>query len=255
MPGFVDVSNMTDEEVRRLGHADDPAPRYSRSYRPPAVMLNTPDVFVAVAAAHRINQGANVKTGDGQYVEGQGWVPNPLTPNRVIIEQVLAGEIQTTDQDREFSQLIMSHYQGLTIKILAGKVLNEFEQKALHLASSEKMDSRNLGIAASLASGYARAAVRQSVDDRLADCERSYVGTIGAPIILRGEVVKCVYSQQWNTYYITMITDDNHNVFFGVKRPLANGSKITVQGKVKAHRDGFTTQLNYAKVVSLGVKI
>lgn len=255
MMGFVDVSNMTDEQIKRLNHMDEldvPAQRRRYNRRPAPVMVNTAEVFTAAAAAHRINSGEYIKVGasvadpeNGPYA----FKPHPLKPNREIMASVLSGEIATTDADQELGQAIMTHYKGLTLRLLAGKLLNEFEQKSLHLASSETMSDRDIAVVASLPSSYARAMVRKSAEERLADCESSYLGKVGNKITVAGEVIRCTYSQQWNTYYVTMITDTNHCVFFGTRGAVNAGSAIKVFGNVKAHRDNFQTQLNYAKII------
>lgn len=260
MPGIVDVTYMSDREIKSLSHQDDPVeappPRRGRYVRPAPVMVDTAGVFTAAAVAHRINGGEYVK--DGAMVlattvdaaaDPYAYVPNPKTPNRQIMAKVLAGEIMPTNEDVVFGQNVVTHYKGLTFKLLSGKVLNEFEQKSLQIASSETMADRDAGIVAALPSSYARAVKRSTVEDRLRSCDNSHIGKIGQKITVKGEVVRSVYSQQWATHYITMITDDNHAVFFGNKRNLEVGSYATIAGTVKAHRDGFQTQLNYTKII------
>ncbi len=61
MPGFVDVSNMSDLEIKRLGQRDDDfgmvdAPRGSRRALP-QVGYAVSDVWAAACAAQRINGG------------------------------------------------------------------------------------------------------------------------------------------------------------------------------------------------------
>lgn len=238
MSGFVDGSGT-------------PA-RRSRNQRPAPIMVDTVKVFTAAALAHRINQGEYVKAGamvpdpeNGPYAAK----PHPKTPNRVLMEKVLDGSMETTAEDGHLAQSIMTHYKGLTMRLLAGKLLNEFDQKSLQLASSEQMNLRDIAVVAALPSCYVRAEKRKSVEDRVAECEREHLGTVGDKITVSGEVVRCSYSQQWGTHYITMITQDNHAVFFGNKRALNVGQVVRIQGNVRAHRDGFQTQLNYVRVI------
>lgn len=251
MPCIVDVTYMSDEEVKRLGHCDDPVEtpvRRSRYVRPAPTIIDGLLAFTAAAAAHRINTGEYVKAGSGQFVNDV-WTPNPKTPNRELMNKILRGEIQVLDEDRELAEKIRTHYKGLTLKILAGKLLNEFEQKSMNLASATEVREYDLNIIASMPSGFSRAESRQSVEDRLYNCESSHLGTVGQKITVQGEVVRCVYSQQWATYYLTIITDTNHNVFFGNRRPVNVGDNIKIFGNVKAHRENNQTQLNYVKII------
>lgn len=249
---FVDVSNMSDRAVQRLGHQDDcgatPAPARRRGKYAPT-MLNAFLVFSAAATAHRVNAGEYVKADSGQYVEGIGWVPNPKMPNRKIIDQALSGEIPITEEDQELARKMRTHFTGLTFKILKGAILSEFDQKSLHLATAEEIPSNEINVIASLPSSYARATARQSIDDRIAECQQEYLADEGNKIITEGEVVRSIYSHQWACWFITMITKTNHSVFFSQKKDLSAGSRIKIEGKVKSHRPSFQTQLNYVRVI------
>lgn len=205
--------------------------------------VDTSLVFAAAAAAHRINGGQYIK------FNTQGTGAEPSATNREILDSLIAEPAGITDEDRECGEQIRTHFRGLTFKLLGGKVLNEYEQKSLQLASSESMNPRDSGVVASLPSSWARAMKRQSVEDRLADCLPEYAGPLGSKVRLEGEVVRCVYSANWGTHYATLITADGLAVFFGIRGPLEVGSRITVEGKVKAHRPGFQTQLNYVKII------
>jgi len=61
-------------------------------------------------------------------------------------------------------------------------------------------------------------------------------------------VVRCNYSTNWNTHYITAVTQDNQAVLFNVRDPQEIGAKISIKGTVKAHKNG-TTQLNRVSIV------
>jgi hypothetical protein len=74
------------------------------------------------------------------------------------------------------------------------------------------------------------------------------IGTPGDKVQLDVEIIKSNFSQQWNTWYATGVTQDNSAVFFAYRQELARGAKHTIQGTVKAHRDG-STQLNRVSIV------
>lgn len=212
--------------------------------RPEPVMVSTALVFAAVAAAHRVNRGAYIK-GNLITVEGE---PPEFTSNRELVDSFMEEPTRILPEDTELGESVRTHFKGLTFKMLAGKVLNEFEQKALQLASADTMEQRGAAVVAALPSAYARDLKRRSVEDRIAECLPQYVGPLGSKVTVTGEVVRAVHSQQWNTWFVTVVTDDNLAVFFSFGQ-VEIGSKITVAGKVKAHRPGFQTQLNYTKIV------
>jgi hypothetical protein len=56
------------------------------------------------------------------------------------------------------------------------------------------------------------------------------------------------YSPQYNIFWIRAITDQDQPVMFSNKQKFDAGTSITIQGKVKAHKDNMT-QLNYVKVL------
>ena len=61
------------------------------------------------------------------------------------------------------------------------------------------------------------------------------------------EVVRCNYSDNWNTNYVTAIVDDAV-VFFASSKKLELGSKLRVYGKVKRHKED-RTQLSHVKLI------
>jgi hypothetical protein len=71
---------------------------------------------------------------------------------------------------------------------------------------------------------------------------------VGDKVTVNVDIVRCVFSQKWNTYYATAVTDKNETVFFSIREPLNTGTLLTLRGTVKAHRDG-QTQLNRVAVV------
>lgn len=209
----------------------------------------TADMFAAAAAAHRVNGGEYVKKDAGVLVDGS-FQPHPKPSNRGLMEDILGEDCaRVTDSDRQLAEEILTHFRGLTLKVLTGKPLNEFEHKALQLATSDQIDIRDIGVAACLPSCYCRALGHKKTNNRLLECKPEWVGRVGEKIHLGCDVVKCVFSQKWSTYYLTCITKSNHSVFFPHKVDVAPGTNLTITGKVKFHRDGFVTQLSHIKVI------
>lgn len=259
MPGFVDVSNMTSEQVRRMGHADDydaepyqPRRTWQPRAKPASVKYSADTVWGAAVAAQRIN-GSYVKEPVMVYDESTQSNTVIKRKNRDIMFDILANPDQLTAEDiaqgqecRKFLQ------QDITFRALKGRLTDFDSSTSKVIAVEEEFDTvkhkLELAIIACLPASQARALERQATQERVRQTTGDYVGAVGTKIMLNVEVIKTNYSQQWNTWYATAVTSDNCAVFFAYRQELAKGAKHTIQGTVKAHRDG-QTQLNRVSVL------
>ena len=211
--------------------------------RKPVVMYSTDLAFAAAAAAYRIN--------NNQYVTSVTAEPSCIRlPNKLVLRSVIENTTEITDADREVGTKIREHLKTYLFKIVAGTHLNEFDSKALSLATLEEISERDLGYVAYYPVTYERAQQQQTVDERIFNCGAEYVGEIGSKVKVTGEVVKSVYSQKWATTYVTLITDNNLAVRFAHSLSPAVGSRVTLTGKVKEHCDGYMTKLNFVKLIT-----
>ena len=216
-------------------------PKYQK---PVPLNIVADTVWGAACQAQRIN-GSYVKLSVLSESDPQ---TNKLS-NRQIVENLLVDPTQITEEDMEQGRKVRAFYQGLTFKILKGIKLNEFDNTAMLLANREVVDSKyDIAVIASLPSCYERGVKRQTVDQRIAFATGGMVGTIGSKVSCTIEVLKSVYSQKWNTFYITGITSDEQVVFFAYKQELQIGQQRDIYGTVKAHRDN-STQLNRVKII------
>jgi len=250
MPGFVDVSGMTYEQVRRMGHADDyDAPtRNPYAYRKPAQSWKAPslnykadDVWAVACAAFRIN---------GSYIKAIAPGIAQKT-NRQIAEELLKDLSQVTSDDYAKGQLVRQYYKGLTFKVIEGKPLNDFSKNAMEIASLDTITTTyQLAIVISLPASYEKSAKRDDVDRRINFARGGYIGdgTLSEKVTLNIEVLKALWSQKWNTWYLTGITGEDQVVFFACKENFDVGTHLTITGNVKAHRDN-STQLARVKVL------
>jgi len=204
-------------------------------------MYSTDLVFAAAATADRIN--------GGEYIKVTDFNPAKIT-NKLLVSQILNGEFEITEDDHAKGNLVRAHFKGLLLKVLKGDVLNEFDAQSLSLASADEMTENKIAFVSCLPSAFARSQVRRSVDERLSDCERQYVGDIGSKVTLSVEIVKCFYSQNYGCHFISGITKENLAMSFAYAKPptFKLGDTVNLTGKVKAHRDGFVSQLNYTKI-------
>ena len=211
----------------------------SRYQKPAPLNLNADDVWAAACQAQRLNQGY-IKV-DEDAPAGQ--------KNRSIVTNLLADTSKITDEDREEGKLVRKFYQAYTFKILKGIKLSEFDNTAMLLANRDTIDtSFDIAVITSLPSGYERGVKRQTVDQRIQFARGGLIGTVGDKVSPSIEVLKSVFSQNWNTHYITGITSDDQVLFFAYKQQLEVGKMFDLYGTVKAHRDN-TTQLNRVKVI------
>ena len=74
------------------------------------------------------------------------------------------------------------------------------------------------------------------------------MGTDNQMVTVQGEVVRSNYSAKWNTFYVTVISDTNHQVFFAYREGLEPGHPIKLRGRVKRHADR-ATQLSRVKLL------
>jgi hypothetical protein len=256
MPGFVDVSNMTAREVRMMDHAadadetDQPRRQWKSRARPEGVKHSVDNVWGAAVAAQRIN---------GSYVKEDLYDYNDNSPkivkrrNRDIMVDILANPAQLTVEDIAQGQECRKFLQNdITFRALKNK-LTEFDGAVSKvLAVEDDFDSvkhkYELAVVACLPQSHARSLERQTVQDRVRQTSGAVIGNPGDKVQLEVEIIKSNFSQQWNTWYATGVTADNSAVFFAYRQQLAVGSKHTIQGTVKAHRDG-STQLNRVSII------
>lgn len=259
MPGFVDVSNMTAREIRMMDHAADadetyqPRQTWKPRAKPASVKHSVDNVWGAAVAAQRIN-GSYVK--DTQYRVDPAMSSNTVVDkrrNRDIMVDILANPAQLTVEDIAQGQECRKFLQNdITFRALKGQ-LREFDGSVSKvLAVEDEFDTvkhkLELAVVACLPQSHARSLERQAVQDRVRQTSGALIGTPGDKVTLAVEIVKSNYSQQWNTWYATGVTQDNSAVFFAYRQELAKGAKHTIQGTVKAHRDG-STQLNRVSIL------
>ena len=258
MPGFVDVSNMTAREIRMMDHAADadetyqPRQTWKPRAKPAGVTHSVDNVWAAAVAALRMN---------GSYVKETTYILDmdknvsvvDKRRNRDIMLDILANPALLTVEDIAQGQECRKFLQNdITFRALKNK-LTEFDSSVSKvLAVEDDFDTvkhkLELAVVACLPQSHARSLERQAVQDRVRQTSGALIGTPGVKVQLDVEIIKSNYSQQWTTWYATGVTVDNSAVFFAYRQELARGAKYTIQGTVKAHRDG-STQLNRVSII------
>lgn len=225
-------------------------------YQRPVLNLDADTVWSAACAAQRIN-GEYVKmvtsyaTSDEVLSNSLEQAASPETKrtNRQLIDMLLADPSLITDADRVQAEAVRKYYKAFTFKILQGKMLSEFDNNAMVIANRDVIEATyDIAVIASLPASYERAVKRDSLNRKIDSASGGFVGRVGDKVKLTVEVVRSVFSQQWNVFFITGITTDDQPVFFSYREAIPTGKSIVAQGTVKAHRDN-STQLNRVKIV------
>ena len=207
---------------------------------------NITDVFAAACAAFRIN-GSYIKQDEVTYYESGGHTVDKIA-NKTLVHQFLKGAFDLRDEDREMGEKVRQHCNGLSFKIITGKTLSEFEQAMLTIADKETTDSNyDIAVVASLPASYERAQARIQQDAMLREKGGTLTDAVGDKVELDIDVVRCNYSNNWDTHFVTA-TVDNAVVFFASRNKLELGSKLRIKGKVKAHKED-RTQLSHVKII------
>ena len=221
-------------------------------YQRPVLNLDADTVWSAACAAQRIN-GEYVKAVTS-YVTNEDILPEseqtpPKEINRDIINRLVANPSQITDADRVQAEAVRKYYKAFTFKILQGKMLSEFDNNAMVISNRDVIESNyDVAVIASLPASYERAVKRDNLNRKIDSASGGFVGRVGDKVKLTVEVIRSVFSQQWNVFFITGITTDDQPVFFSYREAIPTGKSIVAQGTVKAHRDN-STQLNRVKLV------
>jgi hypothetical protein len=203
------------------------------------VELSTDDVFAAACTAQRIN---------GSYVKASGPDPDQKT-NRLLAEGALKDQTLITDEDRAQGELVRKYYKGLTFKVIEGKTMSDFAKNALEIASNDVVTSTyQLAVVVSLPQSYEKASKRDDVDRRIRFAQGGFVGNLADKVTLNIEIVKQLWSNNYNIWYLTGITTEDQVVFFAHRTQYDIGTHLTIQGVVKSQRDN-STQLNRVKVL------
>jgi len=202
-------------------------------------------VWGAACVAYRVNDGY-IKCAE---VNDQGVITRPT--NRDLVRRYLldAGEHSVTPADIEQGRKCR---QDLLKQATMSALRNQATEWTLLTADMATLDTittdYQVSVITAMPKSHSQNLTRETVDSRLAYCESDPVGRVNDVVTVQGEVVRCNYSSNWNTHYVTMITDSNHQVFFAYREAVAQGQNIQIRGRVKRHADS-ATQLSRVKLI------
>jgi len=219
--------------------------------QPADVAVSAEVVWAAAAYADRVNDGEYRKepeylvradgTFDGNTIVRQ--------PNKIHMWQAIRDTSLITDGDTDTGRRALDYVRrNLVIKGLKG-TLSDFDRSLSHVVEMDEFltaaDRYEIALVTSQIRAYREGTRLEAV---MEDVITTPVAGIGEKVQLNVEVVKSVYSANYNVYFITAKTDGHQMVFFSYREKIKNGSWITIRGSVKAHRQD-ATQLNRVKVI------
>jgi hypothetical protein len=207
-------------------------------------------VLSAACAAQRVNGNKYIKYDleENVFVNDKGEVVK-YTTNRQLVETYIEQPEHIMDIDRDMAEKVRSYWNGKTFKLLTGEYMSDFERNMLTLLQKETVtEGYDVAVLASMPNSYQANLQRDQRDRRVKYSQGGYIGTVGERIKTQVEVLKCVYSQKWFTYFVTGITSSDQAVFFSYKQEVAVGNVLNIVGTVK-RQDNNQTQLNRVKVL------
>lgn len=199
-------------------------------------------MWAAACTAYRVNNG---------YYKQPELVGDQVVrhTNRDLVEQALANAALITDADRAMGQDCRRHMASAVTMQALRTELNEWARVTAQVCSLDTITSRyDMSVITAMPHSYARQLRKESVDARLARCNEGSVGTMGAKVELNIEVMRSNYSEKYNTWFVSAITDTNYSVFFSYRESIEPETQVAIRGTVKRHTDR-STQLNRVKIV------
>jgi hypothetical protein len=213
------------------------------------VTITAETVWGAAAYADRINGGEYRKEPEYRVIE-DGRITDEVVrqPNKIYMWGAIRDNSLITVEDRRIGREARDYIRkNLVVKGLKN-AMSDFDTA---LSVSAEMDEFNTGsdrYEIALVTSQIRAFHQaQKMDAFTEDVDATPVAEVGAKVSLHAQVVKAVFSTNYNVYFVTAKTESRQMVFFSYRERLAQDSWINLKGTVKAHRPD-ATQLNRVRI-------
>ena len=210
----------------------------------PTLNYTADQVWAAACAAYRVN-GGYLKHPE---VTAEGRIVRPT--NRELVRLYLADdrcEFVTAADRKQGIKCRQDLLKQATMSALRNRA-TEWDLLTAQMATLNTITTDyEVSVITAMPKSHSQNLTRESVDGRLAYCDSTPVGPVNHRVDTEGEVVRSNYSSQYNTHYVTVITQDNRQVFFAYRERIEPGAKIRICGRVKRHADR-ATQLSRVKL-------
>jgi hypothetical protein len=199
-------------------------------------------VWSAACTAYRLNNG---------YLKESETIGDQVVrpTNRDLVRRALDNPTLITDADRELAKNCRQHMAtAVTMQALKTE-LGEWARITARVCGLDTVDSMyDFSVITAMPHSYIKQLKKESVDARLARCEPGAIGKINDKVELAVEIVRNNYSANFNTWFVSAITSNNHAVFFAYREAMQPDTHVTIRGTIKRHTDS-ATQLNRVKLV------
>ena len=212
------------------------------------ISLSAETVWGAAAYADRINGGEYRKEPEYRMIENRYTQEVVRQPNKIYMGEAIRDNSLITDEDRRIGREARDYVRkNLVIKGLKN-TMSAFDEALSVSAEMEEFNSGSdryeIALVTSQIRAYRQAQKMEAITE---DVDSTPVAEVGAKVSLRAQVVKTVFSTNYNVYFITAKTESRQMVFFSYRERLAQDSWIDFKGTVKTHR-ADATQLNRVRL-------
>lgn len=205
------------------------------------------DVWAAAFAAYRVNKGYYKNTHDRN-----SYIPEHVMMRNVdLMKAHLKGEFKITQEDYAEAERAKDFIRGYTISLMVGKHIGNFRISYLHAVEKTNWSSRDYLELGSLA--YLPRFIQGEYEQAARDEEvrtqgtTGFLGEVGERVVFIGKVVKRNFSQNYNTYFVTVLTTSGKVCWFSFGKHVDVGGEYRFVGTVKRHTDDGQTQMNRVK--------
>lgn len=222
------------------------------AYRKPMVkktpvkltIVTADQVWAAAALADRVNEGGYYKE---MVYQAEVLVSRP---NRTIMLEALNEWYEPTPEDLEMGRAARAWHKGRLLMTAIKRPLNGFEANLNQASVLDEfaLETKRLELA-TIASQIRSYRLGSAEEQKMWNTDTTPLAPVGTKVECQVEVIKSVYSQNYNTNYIRAVTLDTRKVvMFNYREGMDPGTGLTIKGTVKAHREDCT-QLNRVKVL------
>ena len=213
------------------------------------LVMGADRIWGAAAYADRINGGEYRKESEYRVTE-DGRITDEVVrqANKNIMWEAIMDTSRITAEDVNVGRAALDYVRKtLVIKGLKGS-MSDFDQALSRVVEMTEFmtgaDRYEIALVTSQIRAYREGTRIEAV---MTDVVNQPLAEVGAKVAGHARVVKSVFSQNYNVYFVTAKTDTNHMVFFSYRERLAVDSEIDFRGTVKAHRTD-ATQLNRVRL-------
>lgn len=184
-------------------------------------------VWAAAAYADRVNGGEYLREQENILNPDGTWQPG-RSANKWLLANALDDPDLVTDQDREVGREAWHWHQGRCMMDGLRGELRDFKKvlfeavSMTHFFSTQAFD---MAIVASQIRAWRQGVVEEEARD---DVAVGYLAPVGTKVKTAVTVIRSVYSQNYNVYFVTAKTESRHIVFFSYRDRLQSGHQCEI---------------------------